>query len=488
MWSRPSKVFHKVLWALNRRQKANRRARRGAPRAHLHARAAGEINPFSFLKNYRMILVLLCCFYSYMHPQDSSARTETSPPVSLQLQDIPLRDALSMLAEQGQVRLIYADDLVTGVLVTCQFKRLSVDQALKRLLRHTPLTFRKLQNNHIVLMRRTQSSLITGRVVDRKTGEPLTGASVFLANTTMGVMTDADGRYRIKQIPPSAYTLIVSHIGYELHTIPVQLIRPDTLHYLTRLKPRVLDTVGVLEVTASKSRKPDLKRWRKGLKRFTKEFIGTSQYAEACRIINPEILSFSRRGPFQAYADSIIRIDNTAFGYRLHVILDSFYSTDDYIRYTVYPRFEALKPGSEKERKQWYTNRRRAYQGSYEHFLRALGCGRLNKERFAVTLKGHPPVTIIQNNHRLNSPSGSGRFIDISAIVVPDGSGLRRIQFVNYLWVRYGSDESAIKLNEPYALIDTVGNLHTPQAFTKYGAWWLDRIGDLLPVDYQPLR
>ena len=235
----------------------------------------------------RLILVLLCCLYS-MQPQGSAAQTG---PVSLQLQDIPLRSTLNMLAEQSQVRLIYADDLVVDFRITCQFKGLSVEKALERLLARTPLTFRKLQNNHIVLLRRAQSSLITGQVVDRKTGKPLTGASVFLANTTIGAMTNVDGRYQIKNVPSGTYSLVVSYIGYELHTISVQLIQPDTLRYFTRLKPRVLETVGMVEVTASRSMTSDIKRWRKGLKRFIDEFIGTSSYARACRIINPEVIS-----------------------------------------------------------------------------------------------------------------------------------------------------------------------------------------------------
>ena len=466
-----------------------------------------------------LFVMLLCCLSSYMQPQGSIAQSESSPPVSLQLRDIPLRYALSMLAEQGRVRLIYADDLVTDVLITIHFKGLSVDQALNRLLRHTPLTFRKLQNDHVVLMRRTQSSLITGRVVDRETGQSLTGASVFLANTTMGAMTDADGRYRITQVPPSAYTLIVSHIGYELRTIPVQLIQPDTLRYYSRLKPRVLDMEEV-QVTADR---PKSGQWRKDLKKFTEEFIGTSTYAQACRIINPDVLWFSYdkdTGVFQAFTDSLLYVENRAFGYRMAIILNAFQSGEDGIIYSLIPRFEFLAPDDPYEQTEWLENRREGYQGSLKHFLSALVRNRFKEERFRAWAVRDPgllgswfgqmpisPETGPNYIHRAGLRSKGISYISRFAfenktetelshtpvmtgdnvIVAPDTLGLSRVTFDNYLAVEFGPEHSLIKLNKVYALVDTLGHLYIPFAFTTYGAWGQEAIGDMLPADYTSL-
>jgi hypothetical protein len=56
---------------------------------------------------------------------------------------------------------------------------------------------------------------LSGRVTDARTGEPLTGATVGLADTQLGAFTDLDGFYTIRAIPPGNYTLFVSFIGYE---------------------------------------------------------------------------------------------------------------------------------------------------------------------------------------------------------------------------------------------------------------------------------
>src|SRR5450759_3506822 len=56
--------------------------------------------------------------------------------------------------------------------------------------------------------------IISGNVIDAKTGALLTGTSVFLAKTTVGTITDKDGKYII-ETSAKADTILFSFIGYE---------------------------------------------------------------------------------------------------------------------------------------------------------------------------------------------------------------------------------------------------------------------------------
>ncbi|MCK8524192.1 TonB-dependent receptor [Aquimarina sp. D1M17] len=58
---------------------------------------------------------------------------------------------------------------------------------------------------------------LSGNVTDQK-GQPILGASVFLENTQKGAQTDFDGKYRIENITPGSYNLIVSYVGFETQT------------------------------------------------------------------------------------------------------------------------------------------------------------------------------------------------------------------------------------------------------------------------------
>lgn len=55
---------------------------------------------------------------------------------------------------------------------------------------------------------------ISGKVIDKKTGEPLLGANVVVIGTTFGASADIDGNYFILNIPPGEYELKASMIGY----------------------------------------------------------------------------------------------------------------------------------------------------------------------------------------------------------------------------------------------------------------------------------
>lgn len=55
---------------------------------------------------------------------------------------------------------------------------------------------------------------LSGNVTDQ-TGQPILGASVFLEDTEKGAQTDFDGNYRIENVIPGSYNLIVSYVGFE---------------------------------------------------------------------------------------------------------------------------------------------------------------------------------------------------------------------------------------------------------------------------------
>ncbi len=60
---------------------------------------------------------------------------------------------------------------------------------------------------------------ISGKIIDKKTGEALIGANVIIIGTTMGASSDLDGNYYILNIPPGEYQVKASMVGYSSYTI-----------------------------------------------------------------------------------------------------------------------------------------------------------------------------------------------------------------------------------------------------------------------------
>jgi TonB-linked SusC/RagA family outer membrane protein len=65
-----------------------------------------------------------------------------------------------------------------------------------------------------------QERSISGTVSDRSTNESLPGASVMIKGTSIGSITDIDGKFTLK-IPSGENTLVVSYIGFETVEMPV---------------------------------------------------------------------------------------------------------------------------------------------------------------------------------------------------------------------------------------------------------------------------
>ncbi len=58
------------------------------------------------------------------------------------------------------------------------------------------------------------SGSITGRVVDKTTGDPLPGANVTIQGTSIGASTDLDGKFTLRNVPTGRQSVHVTYIGY----------------------------------------------------------------------------------------------------------------------------------------------------------------------------------------------------------------------------------------------------------------------------------
>ncbi len=55
---------------------------------------------------------------------------------------------------------------------------------------------------------------ITGRVIDVATGRAVSGAQVRILGTGQGAATDTGGRFRVREVRPGSWTMVVQRIGY----------------------------------------------------------------------------------------------------------------------------------------------------------------------------------------------------------------------------------------------------------------------------------
>lgn len=341
------------------------------------------------------------------------------------------------------------------------------------------------------------TATVRGVVVDRTTGAPLPGAHVFVAQSMIGTTADADGRFLLRGIPLGATRLYASMLGYEPAQRALLLQRDTTFTLAFRLPPTVLPA-GEVTVTAERD-----KAWYRRLRRFKRLFIGESDFADECRLLNPEALRFETKwwGKFAADAVEPLIIENRALGYRVQYFLEEFEMSGGVIRWDGEPLFEPLSPRNDAEAQRWRDNRIRAYRGSLRHFLRALLDDRIRDENFRMYRL--PRAGVFRNVRRADRFRASR-----DNILTQQSDSLYHLHFTGRLEVIYEGEEesrafvrwarahrrgrrahqvSQIKLNDPPIRVDAFGEIVEPYGATVYEYFSFElRIAELLPLEYRP--
>lgn len=149
--------------------------------------------------------------------------------VTLEIHNLPLRQALVRLASQVGVRLTYDPAQIPDQLVHVSFQSVPLEVALDSLLTGTNLTVWASSSGQLVLVpkprleeERSQVTqhMVQGQVVDAEANTPLPGVNVFVKGTTIGTTTDINGFYTL-EVPSPQDTLVFSFVGYQRAEIPI---------------------------------------------------------------------------------------------------------------------------------------------------------------------------------------------------------------------------------------------------------------------------
>ena len=331
---------------------------------------------------------------------------------------------------------------------------------------------------------------ITGQIRNGK-GEGIEAAVVLIDGTASQTKSDRNGRFEIPNIPSGTYDIAVRMVGYGPQKKSI-LVRGSTiLNFILEEKVTLLKEVMIGD---------DSKR-TKNLQTFKDYFIGRTDNALSCVIENPDVLSFTtNKNTVIAEANSFLVIKNKNLGYRIKYFLRNFIYNGD-LQLTKYDGecvFEDLI-GSEKEMVRWKSNRKKAYEGSFMHYLRTLHSKDQDKGEFIT----HEYIDAKRD--LISEP------IDVYQFVEKLDSNFIKLAFKQKLCVFYNKEGfkkskdvpiqkelTASKYNEKgiypgvvnmyldYTIIDKTGHYQDSRSFLLNNKWGRLQVGDRLPYSYQP--
>lgn len=377
--------------------------------------------------------------------------------------------------------------------------------------------------------------LIKGVILDAEKNKPISNASIFLNNTSIGTTSDAQGNFFLT-VPNGRFDLIASSVGYE--TFNQTMNSNELSDFLTiklKLKSELMQTVVVAPYEKD--------GWEKWGKFFLDNFIGTSAYSKECKITNTKVILFrnnKKTNELSVDADEPLIIENRALGYVLQYQLESFTYNfkSHYLVFTGYPFFQQMKGSAGKKRK-WEKKRNEAYFGSMLHFMRSIYRNTIVQEGFEVRAVQKIPNTEkqrVKQAYQLNlkkTKTADGRlvvtqidkdssdyydrimrqedYIDVIGSTTLTGDSIAYavnnttagLDFKNYLLVIYKNkfapaeyhqqfpknstamQSQIVLINEKPVEVEASGSYYNPSDLMTLGYWsWSEKIASMLPFDY----
>ncbi len=98
-----------------------------------------------------------------------------------------------------------------------------------------------------------QTGVLKGKIIDKKTKEPITGATVTIVGTYLGVVTDFNGNYTINNIKPGEYTIKAVYLGYKELIYNGVKVTATTPTILNLSLSEVTAEIGAVEVLGQKT-------------------------------------------------------------------------------------------------------------------------------------------------------------------------------------------------------------------------------------------
>lgn len=328
----------------------------------------------------------------------------------------------------------------------------------------------------------TFNNFIEGKIIDAETNEAIPNVNVYLSNTRWGSTTNSDGYFRIKNIYPASYQLVVSVLGFKTYMENIDLTVKSNLHLNIKLIPQ---EISLSEISVTEERPEE---WLQNLALFKKLFLGKSRFANQCFIENEYHLDFSEvNKKLIASCNQPLIIVNNALGFRIKCVLVKFIydRVESHLEYKITPWFEELQASDTETKEMWESNRKIAYNGSLEHFISVFADDSFMKEGFKVYRNTRP----FDLNKINRAPVVSSKNYMSSAA----DSNLRSFRFPDYLEIDFAGTSnieeyertkivSWIKLISYEDLIDENGVSVSNSPFLTFGYWSQLGLADMLPL------
>ena len=174
---------------------------------------------FCQIRNLFEVILLMCLLLQIRGAQAQTAR------FTIHLEKVPMEQVVHEIEKQSRYLFLFNKDIDSRrIIVSVDAENQAITQILPALFRDTGLDY-TIEGMSILVTEKEETSEkavpVRGQVLDQQ-GQPIVGASVIVQGTTVGVSTDAQGRFELEVPAPAASRVLeISYLGYETTRVAV---------------------------------------------------------------------------------------------------------------------------------------------------------------------------------------------------------------------------------------------------------------------------
>ena len=349
---------------------------------------------------------------------------------------------------------------------------------------------------------KSQNISISMRLLNAENNLPVSGAHLFIENTTFGTFSDDKGVATFEIPNGTSGELIISHLGFNAVSILPAKFKDLKNEYVFHLNKSSFELPEFV-ITAQRD-----KKWNKRFKRFRQGFLGKDEISKKCKIINPEVLSMEDDGnTLRVVAKDLIHITNSYLGYEIYYLLNNFEITKDgSVKYQGRARF--IDSSTSANAEQIEKNRQYIHLNSSKHFFKSLIDDKVEENGYVVEIVDYiggsfKKIKDFDRSMHFEGPSQSNRYtVDFTEFLQVYNLNTKKLE-VRDEGLRIGGLESQrfsstiqdkkeiVKYKQsqlykiaPYIILNEHGNILNTHHVKEYGYWADQKVAHQLPFNF----
>ena len=174
---------------------------------------------FCKIRNLFEVILLMCLLLQIRGAQAQTAR------FTIHMENVPMEQVVNEIEKQSRYLFLFNKDIDSRrIIVSVNAENQTITQILPALFKDTGLDY-TIEGMSILVTKKAEASekpiQVRGKVLDHQ-GMPIVGASVIVRGTTVGVSTDAEGRFELEVPAPAASQVLeISYLGCETAHVAV---------------------------------------------------------------------------------------------------------------------------------------------------------------------------------------------------------------------------------------------------------------------------